>query len=161
MGVFRAYLGCSGVVGFNGCCSWVSSGDGGFTVACISCCSGGGGCIVATSLRPVREIVRPARLDVGASAKKFALQAQNGRKTLFSGALGEFFRGGAAGGAVPGEFFRGLSGGGVVPKVQTVSAKNAEGGLVVAKWSAFWAQWGPRSWQLSPSTGGLNPMMRS
>ena len=24
-------------------------------------------------------------------AKKFALQAQNGRKTLFSGALGEFF----------------------------------------------------------------------
>jgi len=28
---------------------------------------------------------------VGASAKKFALQAQNGRKTLFSGALGEFF----------------------------------------------------------------------
>ena len=31
-------------------------------------------------------------LMVGASAKKFALQAQNGRKTLFSGALGEFFR---------------------------------------------------------------------
>ena len=30
-------------------------------------------------------------LMVGASAKKFALQAQNGRKTLFSGALGEFF----------------------------------------------------------------------
>ena len=45
-------------------------------------------------------------LMVGASAKKFALQAQNGRKTLFSGALGEFFRGIAGGGAVPGEFFR-------------------------------------------------------
>ena len=45
-------------------------------------------------------------LMVGASAKKFALQAKNGRKTLFSGALGEFFRGSAGGGAVPGEFFR-------------------------------------------------------
>ena len=44
-------------------------------------------------------------LMVGASAKKFALQAQNGRKTLFSGALGEFFRGNAGGGAVLGEFF--------------------------------------------------------
>ena len=32
-------------------------------------------------------------LMVCVSAKKFALQAQNGRKTLFSGALGEFFRG--------------------------------------------------------------------
>ena len=48
------------------------------------------------SLCPVREKVRPARLDVGVSAKKFALHAQNGRKTLFSGALGEFFRGDAA-----------------------------------------------------------------
>ena len=38
-------------------------------------------------------------------AKKFVLQAQNGRKTLFSGVLGEFFRGGTAGGAVLGEFF--------------------------------------------------------
>ena len=38
-------------------------------------------------------------------AKKFVLQAQNGRITLFSGVLGEFFRGGTAGGAVLGEFF--------------------------------------------------------
>ena len=45
-------------------------------------------------------------LMVGASAKKFALQAQNGRKTLFSGALGEFFRGRVGGGAVLGEFCR-------------------------------------------------------
>ena len=45
-------------------------------------------------------------LMVGASAKKFAPQAQNGRKTLFSGALGEFFRGNAGGGAMLGEFFR-------------------------------------------------------
>ena len=39
-------------------------------------------------------------------AKKFVLQAQNGRITLFSGVLGEFFRGGTAGGAVLGEFLR-------------------------------------------------------
>ena len=45
-------------------------------------------------------------LMVCASAKKFALQAKNGRKTLFSGTFGEFFRGSAGGGAVPGEFFR-------------------------------------------------------
>ena len=31
--------------------------------------------------------------------------------------------------------------GGVMPKVQTTSAKNAENGLLWAKWSAFWAQW--------------------
>ena len=46
-------------------------------------------------------------LGVGASAKKFALHAQNGRKTQFFGLLGEFFRGSAAGGAVLGELFRG------------------------------------------------------
>ena len=40
-------------------------------------------------------------------AKKFALHAQNGRKTLFSGALGEFVRGCAGGGVVLGELFRG------------------------------------------------------
>ena len=63
-------------------------------------------------------------LMVGASAKKFALQAQNGRKTLFSGALGEFFRGNAAGGAVLGEFFAptgiatGLVGGVCPPRLQ-------------------------------------------
>ena len=39
-------------------------------------------------------------------AKKFFLQAQNGRKMLFSGVLGEFFRGGTAGGAVLGELCR-------------------------------------------------------
>ena len=30
--------------------------------------------------------------------------------------------------------------GGVMPKVQTTSAKNAENGLLWAKWSAFWAR---------------------
>ena len=45
-------------------------------------------------------------LVVGVSAKKFALCAHNGSKLAFSGVLGEFFRGNAAGGAVLGEFFR-------------------------------------------------------
>ena len=78
MVVFSAFFGCRGVVGFK----------------------------VAMWLRHVREKVRPARPGVGASAKKFALQAQNGRKTLFSGALGEFFRARAVGIPVLGEFFR-------------------------------------------------------
>ena len=43
----------------------------------------------------MRENVRPARPAMGVCAKKFALQAQNGRKMLFSGVLGEFFRGSA------------------------------------------------------------------
>ena len=60
MGVFRAFFGRRGVVGFNGCCSWASNGDGGFTLACSSGRRGGGGCTVATSLHPVRERVRPA-----------------------------------------------------------------------------------------------------
>ena len=81
----------SGVVGFNNSLPEASSGDGGFTVACISGCRGLIGFKVATRLRPVRE--------------KFVLQAQNGRKTLFSGVLGEFFRGGAVGRVVLCEFF--------------------------------------------------------
>lgn len=59
------------------------------------------------SSRPVHEKVRPARPRVGVSAKKFALHAQNGRKTPFSGALGEYFRGSAAGRSAVGEYFRG------------------------------------------------------
>ncbi|MEZ7629285.1 hypothetical protein O3654_09760 [Pauljensenia sp. 20925_1_91] len=45
------------------------------------------GCVLCAKKFALRGLM------VGASAKKFALQAQNGRKTLFSGALGEFFRG--------------------------------------------------------------------
>ena len=62
-------------------------------VACISCCSGAGGYIVATLPRPVREKVRPAQLDVGVSAKKFAQRAKNGPKSVLYGVLGELFRG--------------------------------------------------------------------
>ena len=39
-------------------------------------------------------------------AKKFAQHTKNGPKSPFSGVLGEFFRGNAAGGGVLGEFFR-------------------------------------------------------
>ena len=62
-------------------------------LAYISACRGVIGFKVGTWLCPVREKVRPARPDLCVSAKKFAPHAQNGRKTLFSGALGELFRG--------------------------------------------------------------------
>ena len=77
MGVFGAFFGRRGVVGFSGALFGVSSGVVGFNVAMF--------------LRAVREVFRPARSDVGVSATKIALQAQNGRKTLLSGVLGEFF----------------------------------------------------------------------
>ena len=92
MGVLSAFFGCRGVVGFNGCCRGVSSGVVGFNVPTLS--------------RHVREKVRPAHLDVGASAKKFAQRTKNGPKSAFYGALGEFFRGSVGGGAALGEFFR-------------------------------------------------------
>ena len=92
-GHFAPFRPCKGVAGFNGTRS----------VAC----KGVAGLKVAPSSRAVREKVRPARPCVAASAKKFALRAQNGRKTLFSGALGELFRGRATGCPVPGELFRG------------------------------------------------------
>ena len=81
-------------------------------MACISGCSGVIGFNVAMSPRPVREKVRPARLDVGASAKKFAQRAENTPILMFLGLLGEFFRGSAAGGAALGDFSCGLNRGG-------------------------------------------------
>ena len=114
MGVFGAFFGCSGVAGFNGRCLGASSGAGGFMLACTSGCRGVIGFNVATLSRLVREKVRPARPDVGASAKKFAQRTKNGPKSAFSGVLGEFFRGNAAGGGVLGEFFRGNADGGGV-----------------------------------------------
>ena len=80
-------------------------GDAGFIGPLLWVCSGVVGFNVAMFLRPVRDTFRPARPDVGASAKKFAPQAQNGQNMLFSGALGEFFRGNAAEGIPPGSFF--------------------------------------------------------
>ena len=107
MGIFGAVCRRRGDGGFIGSLLWVSGGVVGFNVAVLS------------SL--VRDICRPARPCVGASAKefaqrhcshrvgakKFAQHAKNGPKWVFYGALGEFFRGSAAGGAVRGEFFRG------------------------------------------------------
>ena len=92
MGVFGPVFGRRGDAGFSGPLLEASSGVVGFNVATLS--------------RRVREKVRPAWPGVGVSAKKFALHAQNTPKLAFSGVLGEFFRGNAAGGAVLGEFFR-------------------------------------------------------
>ena len=100
MGVFGVFFGRRGDAGFIGPLLWVCSGVVGFNVAMLS--------------RLVRDDSRPARPDAGASAKKFALRAHNGQKLAFDGALGEFFRGDAAGGVVLGEFFRGNAAGGVV-----------------------------------------------
>ena len=107
MGVFGVFFGRRGDAGFIGPLLWVCSGVVGFNVAML--------------LRLVRDDSRHARPDAGASAKKFALRhcghrvsakkfaqhTKNGPKWVFYAALGEFFRGNAAGGAVPGEFFRG------------------------------------------------------
>ena len=69
MGVFGAFFGRSGDGGFKAPLLGVSSGVVGFNVAMLS--------------RLVREKVRPARSDVGVSAKKFALHAQNTPKSAF------------------------------------------------------------------------------
>ena len=90
--MFGAVLGSSGDGGFSGALLWVSGGVVGFTVAMF--------------LRPVRDICRPARPGMGASAKKFAQHTKNGSKWVFDGALGELLRGNAAGGVVLGEFCR-------------------------------------------------------
>ena len=90
MGGFGAVCGRRGDAGFIGPLLWVCSGVVGFNVAMF--------------LRAVRGICRPARPDVGAGTKKFALRAHNGQKLAFDGALGQYFRGDAAEEAVPGEF---------------------------------------------------------
>ena len=70
MGVLGAFFGCSGVVGFIGRCLGVSSGDGGFTLVCISGCRGVVGFNVAMSQLSVREKVRPAWPDGGREREK-------------------------------------------------------------------------------------------
>ena len=114
MSVFSAVFGCRGDGGFNGPLLGVCRGVVGFNVAMLS--------------RLVRDILRADRPDVGASAKKFALRhcvhrvgakkfaqhKKNGPKWVFYGALGEFFRGNAAGGAALGELLHGNAAGGAV-----------------------------------------------
>ena len=76
MSVFSAVFGCRGDGGFNGPLWCGSSGVVGFNVAVF--------------LSSVRDVFRPARPHVGASAKKFALRAHNGPKLAFDGPPGEF-----------------------------------------------------------------------
>lgn len=78
MGVFGAFFGRRGVVGFSGALFGVSSGVVGF--------------IVAMFLRAAREKVRPARLVGGDSGTKFALLGQNLPNWAFLGEQGEFYR---------------------------------------------------------------------
>ena len=118
MGVFGAFFGCIGVVGFKGCCSGVRSGDGGFTLACISGCRGVVGFTVTTSVRPVREKVRPAGsgggcerekvrpawLVGGDSGRKFAMCGQNAPNWAILGEQGEFCPAHAVRRGVLGEF---------------------------------------------------------
>ena len=70
---------------------WACKGAGGFIGQLREACRGVVGFKVAMWLRHVREKVRPARPGVGASAKKFALQAQNGRKRCFQARWANFF----------------------------------------------------------------------
>ena len=64
MGVFGAFFGRRGDAGFNAPLLGASRGVVGFTVT--------------TSVRPVREKVRPARPGADVSAKEFALRTKNG-----------------------------------------------------------------------------------
>ena len=106
MGVFGAFFGCIGDGGFNGCCSGARSGDDGSMLACISGRRG----VIGFKV-PMGGVLRAKKfallgLMVGASAKKFALHAQNTPKSAFLRSLGEFFHGNAGGGAVLGELLR-------------------------------------------------------
>ena len=119
MGVFRAVFGRRGDGSFSDLLLGVSSGVVGFNAAMFP--------------RLVRDILRPARPDAGASAsaKKLTQHPNNGPQLAFDGALGEFFRGNAAEGAVWGEYSSRTSSRGIPP------------GECVA----------PCAWQPDPSTG--------
>ena len=125
-------------------------------MACISGCSGVIGFNVAMSLRHVCEIVRPARLDVGASAKKFAQRAENTPILVFLGLLGEFFRGSAAGGAVLGEFFRAYRHRGQVIQVTWRLHAGNVGGFALheALWGRVAGVSDPHVVQIPPSGDG-------
>ena len=89
MGVFGAFFGCIGDGGFNGCCSGARSGDDGSMLACISGRRG----VIGFKV-PMGGVLRAKKfalrgLMVGASAKKFALHAQNTPKSAFLRLLGE------------------------------------------------------------------------
>ena len=101
MGVFGAFFGRRGVVGFSGALFGVSSGVVGF--------------IVAMFLRAAREKVHPAWLVGGDSGTKFALLGQNLPNWAFLGEQGEFCTARAVRRGVLGEF---CTGSGAVRLVQ-------------------------------------------
>ena len=114
MGVFGAFFGCIGDGGFNGCCSGARSGDDGSMLACISGRRG----VIGFKV-PMGGVLRAKKfalrgLMVGASAKKFALHAQNTPKSAFLRLLGELICGRVTRGAVLGELFCGNAAGGAV-----------------------------------------------
>ena len=126
MGVFGAFFGRRGDAGFSGSVLGVNSGVVGFNVAML--------------LRPVREVFSANRARAGLGCS--AAPPRTGRGGGF--ALHEAFRGCVAGVSEPHVVqFPPLGDGesathsGVVPKVQTTSAKNAENGLLWARWSTF------------------------
>ena len=77
MGVFGAGFGHRGDAGFSGPLLWVSSGVVGFNVAMF--------------LRPVREIFRPARPDVGASGKSSPSKPKMGKICCFQARRASIF----------------------------------------------------------------------
>ena len=180
MGGFGAVFGRRGDAGFKVPLLGVSSGVVGFNVATLSR-------LVREKVRPAwPDVCVSAKkfallgLMVGVSAKKFALHAQNTPISAFLRLLGEFFRGSAAGGGVLGEFFRGSAAGGACrakffaeePLVGVCWASFfAEVPLEGVCWASFFADrqsWDPtgrtllrRSPGLRPSTGSVNPSMRS
>ena len=93
MGVFGAFFGRRGVVGFSGALFGVSSGVVGF--------------IVAMFLRAAREKVRPAWLVGGENGRKFALLGQNLPNWAFLGEQGEFYTAHAVRRGVLGAFYTG------------------------------------------------------
>ena len=180
MGVFGAVCGRRGVVGFNACCSGARSGDDGFTMVCISSrrgvvgfsgpllwvCRGDAGFNVAMLSRLVCDIRRPARSDVGASAKKLALRhcghcvsakkfaqhTKNGSKWVFDGVLGELFRGNGVKGLCWANFFAEMR---LEGPCGAVFSRTSSHGIPPGEFVA------PCAWQPGPSTGSLNPSMRS
>ena len=72
-GRFGAFFGRRGDVGFNACCSGARSGDGSFTLACVSGRRGDVGFNVATWLCHAREKVHPALVFDAARRTRLAV----------------------------------------------------------------------------------------
>ena len=139
------------------------------SVSVVPCWVGSSGVVgfnVATLSRLVREKVRPARSDVGVSAKKFAQRTKNGPKLAFDGPLGEFFAETPLEGVCWAGFFAEMPLEGVC--WAGFFAEMPLEGLRWANLIAIQQQWDPVGRTLravalvaGPSTGSANPSMRS